>query len=314
MNQTGGIITERLFCEVNSMLNKVVAVAILAAVFLSPVSTGLMSVAHAVTANETDAALVLKRKKASELKALEAQAAALQRKINSARKAADANLITGSIAPAPAVKKMAAPKKGSIVKVAAVQVRPAQKCTDFLQCLFGHAHRKNMAQVQTASYGPVSASKVMSGKTTSQNIAWNDAKYPVGSLIVKTPERALYYVSGKGEAIRYSVGVGREGMQWSGVSSIVSKTEWPNWTPPKVMIEREALKGHMIPPFMKGGPGNPLGARALYIGGRMYRVHGTNNEASIGGAVSSGCIRMMNADVIDLYNRVKIGARIYVMQ
>jgi len=133
-------------------------------------------------------------------------------------------------------------------------------------------------------------------------------------LIVRTPERALYFVSGKGEAIRYSVGVGREGMQWSGNSTIASKAEWPSWTPPAEMIRREAAKGHDLPPFMEGGPENPLGARALYIGGKIYRVHGTNNEASIGGAVSSGCIRMMNADVIDLYDRVKIGARIYVYQ
>ncbi|MDE2445343.1 MAG: L,D-transpeptidase [Alphaproteobacteria bacterium] len=201
-----------------------------------------------------------------------------------------------------------------MAKVAAIQAAPAQKCKDFLQCLFSRTYRKPLAQVQNASYQPMSASAVMSGKTTSEIVAFNEPKYPVGSIIVKTPERALYYVSDKGEAIRYRVGVGREGMQWSGVSSIASKAEWPSWTPPKVMIEREAQKGKIIPPFMKGGPGNPLGARALYIGGGMYRVHGTNNEASIGGAVSSGCIRMMNADVIDLYERVKIGAKIYVMQ
>jgi lipoprotein-anchoring transpeptidase ErfK/SrfK len=147
-----------------------------------------------------------------------------------------------------------------------------------------------------------------------KTVDWNETKFPVGSLIVRTPERALYYVTGNGEAIRYSVGVGREGMQWSGNSKIVAKAEWPNWTPPKVMIEREAAKGHIIPPFMEGGPGNPLGARAMYIGGTMFRIHGTNNEASIGGAVSSGCIRMMNADVIDLYSRVKVGSRIYVYQ
>jgi lipoprotein-anchoring transpeptidase ErfK/SrfK len=92
----------------------------------------------------------------------------------------------------------------------------------------------------------------------------------------------------------------------------VAKQEWPDWTPPQVMIEREAAKGHYIPDHMDGGPGNPLGARAMYIGGTMYRIHGTNNEASIGGAVSSGCIRMMNADVIDLFERVKIGAKVFV--
>jgi lipoprotein-anchoring transpeptidase ErfK/SrfK len=119
---------------------------------------------------------------------------------------------------------------------------------------------------------------------------------------------------GDGEAMRYSIGVGREGFQWSGNSKIVAKAEWPSWTPPQTMIEREAAKGHIIPPFMKGGPGNPLGARAMYIGGTIYRVHGTNAESSIGGAVSSGCIRMMNADVIDLYGRVKVGSPIYVYQ
>ena len=184
-------------------------------------------------------------------------------------------------------------------------------CGSFLQCVFGSRHRN--ANVQQASFTPLQKAG-LSGHTTNRVVEWSETKYPIGSLIVKTPERALYYVSGDGEAIRYAVGVGREGKQWSGSSTIVAKAEWPSWTPPKVMIEREALKGHIIPPFMEGGPGNPLGARAMYIGGRLYRVHGTNNEASIGGAVSSGCIRMMNADVIDLYNRVKIGAKIYVYQ
>ena len=147
-----------------------------------------------------------------------------------------------------------------------------------------------------------------------KQVAWNETKYAPGTLIVKTPERALYYVLGDGEAMRYSIGVGREGFQWSGNSRIVAKAEWPSWTPPQTMIEREAAKGHILPPFMKGGPGNPLGARAMYIGGTIYRVHGTNAESSIGGAVSSGCIRMMNADVIDLYGRVKVGSPIYVSQ
>jgi len=119
---------------------------------------------------------------------------------------------------------------------------------------------------------------------------------------------------GDGKARRYKVGVGREGFQWSGNSRIVSKQVWPSWTPPQTMIEREAAKGHYIPPFMEGGPGNPLGARALYIGGTLFRIHGTNDARTIGGAVSSGCIRMMNSDVVDLYNRVNIGARVYVYQ
>jgi lipoprotein-anchoring transpeptidase ErfK/SrfK len=260
------------------MLNKVIAAAMAAAIICSTLPTAQ----SATVTEKTTSTIILKKKKP--------------------QKFIEANLTTGSITVA---KKK--PEKFQTTITA-----PVRTCTSFLQCLFGgRQHRK--ANVQQASLGNVQGT-VLSGKTSSQIVDWNETKYPVGSLIVKTPERALYYVSGKGEAIRYAVGVGREGMQWSGNSSIVAKAEWPSWTPPQVMIEREALKGHIIPPFMEGGPGNPLGARAMYIGGRMYRVHGTNNEASIGGAVSSGCIRMMNADVIDLYNRVKVGAKIYVYQ
>jgi lipoprotein-anchoring transpeptidase ErfK/SrfK len=151
-------------------------------------------------------------------------------------------------------------------------------------------------------------------RPTRKTVAWAAEKYSPGTIIVKTPERALYYVLPGGEALRYSVGVGKEGFQWSGNAKIVMKQEWPSWRPPKQMIEREAAKGHYIPEFMDGGPDNPLGARALYIGGTLFRIHGTNNAASIGGAVSSGCIRMMNADVIDLFDRVKVGSRVYVYQ
>jgi lipoprotein-anchoring transpeptidase ErfK/SrfK len=283
------------------MLNKLFAAAVAATVVFSA-----LPFAHGATPTEiTDSALILKKKKAADLKALEAERIALEMKIKKARKAIDANFTTGSIAP------VQTKKKSITIKTSTSQLPQARTCTNFFQCLFNGRHRN--VNVQQASLGQAPG-MVMSGKTSSQTVDWNETKYPVGSLIVKTPERALYFVSGKGEAIRYAVGVGREGMQWSGNSSIVSKQEWPSWTPPQVMIEREALKGHIIPPFMEGGPGNPLGARALYIGGRMYRVHGTNNEASIGGAVSSGCIRMMNADVIDLYDRVKVGAKIYVYQ
>jgi lipoprotein-anchoring transpeptidase ErfK/SrfK len=191
----------------------------------------------------------------------------------------------------------------------AALLKPQEKCGSFMECLFGKKHG-----VQGTAQKDIFQGSGLSGSTRHQTVSWSESKYPVGTIIVKTPERALYYVSAKGEAVRYAVGVGREGFQWSGNSKIVAKAEWPGWTPPQVMIEREAAKGHIIPPHMDGGPGNPLGARAMYIGGKMFRIHGTNNEASIGGAVSSGCIRMMNADVIDLYNRVKIGARVYVYQ
>jgi lipoprotein-anchoring transpeptidase ErfK/SrfK len=186
-------------------------------------------------------------------------------------------------------------------------------CKGIMQCLFGTRKVRVINTGKPVQYASL-ASAGLSGRKSRQTVDWNETKYPVGSIVVRTPERALYLITAKDEAIRYSVGVGREGFQWGGTSSIVNKQEWPSWTPPKVMIEREAAKGHIVPPFMEGGPGNPLGARALYIGGTMFRVHGTNNEASIGGAVSSGCIRMMNADVIDLYDRVKVGTKIYVRQ
>jgi lipoprotein-anchoring transpeptidase ErfK/SrfK len=211
-----------------------------------------------------------------------------------------------------ALKKLQAPKaKQGAQKPQQLVAR--RDCKGFMQCLFGSRKVRVTTNAQPVQYASL-AGAGLSGRKSRQTVDWSETKYPVGSLIVRTPERALYFVSAKGEAIRYSVGVGKEGMQWSGASRIDRKAEWPSWTPPAEMIKREAAKGHIIPPFMEGGPGNPLGARALYIGGRIYRVHGTNNEASIGGAVSSGCIRMMNADVIDLYDRVKIGAKIYVYQ
>ena len=139
-----------------------------------------------------------------------------------------------------------------------------------------------------------------------------DSQLPPGSIVVRTAERRLYFIQPGGKAIRFAVGVGREGFTWSGSNRITRKNTWPDWHPPEVMLAREHAKGHMIPDFMEGGPANPLGARAMYIGNTEYRIHGTNQAWSIGLAVSSGCIRMMNADVIDLYNRVKVGAQVVV--
>ena len=133
-----------------------------------------------------------------------------------------------------------------------------------------------------------------------------------GSILVRTAERKLYFILPDGQAITYRVGVGREGFSWSGHNQISRKAAWPTWTPPKIMIKREAARGHIIPDFMEGGSNNPLGARALYIGGTDFRIHGTTQPWSIGHAVSSGCIRMLNEHVIDLYDRVKIGAKIVV--
>jgi lipoprotein-anchoring transpeptidase ErfK/SrfK len=131
-----------------------------------------------------------------------------------------------------------------------------------------------------------------------------------GTIIVQTNERYLYVVQPGGRALRYGIGVGRDGFQWQGLLSISKKAEWPDWTPPPEMIERQPY----LPRFMAGGPGNPLGARAMYLGGTVYRIHGTNQPQTIGTAISSGCFRLVNADVIDLYDRVPVGTRVVVRQ
>ena len=133
-----------------------------------------------------------------------------------------------------------------------------------------------------------------------------------GSILVRTSERKLYFILPAGQAIMYRVGVGREGFSWTGTNQISRKATWPDWRPPAVMIKREADKGHIIPEFMAGGPQNPLGARAMYIGSTDFRIHGTTQPWSIGHAVSSGCIRMLNEHVIDLFDRVKVGAQVVV--
>lgn len=139
-----------------------------------------------------------------------------------------------------------------------------------------------------------------------------DGDLAPGSVLVRTGERKLYFVLPGGKAIQYSVGVGREGFTWSGVNRVSGKAEWPDWRPPPEMITREAATGHRIPAYMPGGPDNPLGARAIYIGDTEFRIHGTTQPWSIGKAVSSGCIRMMNEEVIDLYERVAVGATVVV--
>jgi lipoprotein-anchoring transpeptidase ErfK/SrfK len=131
-----------------------------------------------------------------------------------------------------------------------------------------------------------------------------------GTIIVVTAERHLYLVQGNGRAIRYGIGVGREGFQWQGLVNITRKAEWPDWTPPPEMIQRQPY----LPRFMAGGPGNPLGARAMYLGTTVYRIHGTNRPDTIGTAVSSGCFRLVNADVADLYDRVPVGTKVIIRQ
>jgi lipoprotein-anchoring transpeptidase ErfK/SrfK len=130
-----------------------------------------------------------------------------------------------------------------------------------------------------------------------------------GTVIIDTPNTYLYYVLGGGQAIRYGIGVGRDGFTWSGTQSVTKKAEWPDWTPPPEMIARQPY----LPRHMAGGPGNPLGARAMYLGGTVYRIHGTNAPGTIGTHVSSGCIRLTNADVTDLYSRVNVGTKVIVL-
>jgi lipoprotein-anchoring transpeptidase ErfK/SrfK len=130
-----------------------------------------------------------------------------------------------------------------------------------------------------------------------------------GTIVIDTGNTALYYVLGQGRAIRYGVGVGREGFTWAGVQTISRKAEWPDWNPPAEMIARQPY----LPRFMAGGRGNPLGARAMYLGSSVYRIHGTNDPSTIGKFVSSGCIRMTNEDVIDLFGRVDVGTRVVVL-
>jgi len=130
-----------------------------------------------------------------------------------------------------------------------------------------------------------------------------------GTIIIDTPNTYLYYVLGNGSAIRYGIGVGRDGFTWSGTQSVTKKAEWPDWTPPPEMIQRQPY----LPRYMAGGPGNPLGARAMYLGGTVYRIHGTNQPSTIGTHVSSGCIRLTNEDVTDLYSRVNVGSKVIVL-
>jgi lipoprotein-anchoring transpeptidase ErfK/SrfK len=138
------------------------------------------------------------------------------------------------------------------------------------------------------------------------NYSTNEAP---GTIIIDTPNTYLYYVLGGGKAIRYGIGVGREGFTWSGTKTVERKAEWPDWTPPEEMIQRAPY----LPRFTAGGEGNPLGARAMYLSGSYYRIHGTNAPSTIGSRASAGCIRLTNDDVTDLYDRVKVGTKVVVL-
>jgi lipoprotein-anchoring transpeptidase ErfK/SrfK len=208
-----------------------------------------------------------------------------------------------------AIAMTAAVAFGGMITVSEAASRAGQQCGNFLECLFGGINNGNSSRSGGASsFGSGGGNY---GPSTRTLVSFSENHKP-GTIIVDTSERNLYLVQGGGKAYKYRVGVGRDGFQWSGTSRSGRKAEWPTWTPPAAMIEREKKKGVILPAQMKGGPNNPLGARALYISGTLYRLHGTNNPSSIGGAVSSGCIRLTNTDIIDLYNRAKVGAKVIV--
>ena len=171
-------------------------------------------------------------------------------------------------------------------------------------------------QTQLALPPPVEAAPSEDGGATfelparlrRQVVSYASRETP-GTVIIDTPNTYLYYVLGNGQAIRYGIGVGRDGFTWSGVQTVTKKAEWPDWTPPPEMIARQPY----LPRHMAGGPGNPLGARAMYLGGTVYRIHGTNAPETIGSHVSSGCIRLTNEDVTDLYSRVNVGTKVIVL-
>jgi len=143
-----------------------------------------------------------------------------------------------------------------------------------------------------------------------QLVVWKHPEYKEGTIVVSTKERRLYYVLSEDRAYEYGVGVGREGFSWSGTKTVTRKREWPDWRPPPQMLKRRPD----LPKHMPGGMDNPLGARALYLGSSNYRIHGSNEPDTIGAAVSSGCIRMTNKDIEDLYNRVKVGTKVVVLK
>jgi lipoprotein-anchoring transpeptidase ErfK/SrfK len=163
--------------------------------------------------------------------------------------------------------------------------------------------------VEQPGYVPTPEEEMLPAEYRPQMVFFRSTE-PPGTVVVHTQERFLYIVQGNDRAIRYGVGVGRDGFQWQGLLKISRKQEWPDWRPPPEMIERQPY----LPRFMAGGPGNPLGARALYLGDTIYRIHGTNQPKTIGHAVSSGCFRLVNRDVIDLFERVPVGTKVVVRQ
>ena len=171
------------------------------------------------------------------------------------------------------------------------------------------AQRADMSIGDQPGYQPTPEEEQLPPEYRHQVVFFRSSE-PPGTIVVHTSERFLYIVQGNSRAMRYGIGVGRDGFQWQGLLKITRKQEWPDWTPPSEMIERQPY----LPRFMAGGPGNPMGARALYLGNTIYRIHGTNQPQTIGSAVSSGCFRLVNPEIMDLYERIPVGTKVVVRQ
>jgi lipoprotein-anchoring transpeptidase ErfK/SrfK len=181
--------------------------------------------------------------------------------------------------------------------------------TTFFPGVFATAEQIDMNVVDQPGYVPTPEEQQLSGAYERQEVFFRSSE-PPGTIVIDTNNRFLYLVQPNNRALRYGIGVGRDGFQWQGVEKISRKQEWPDWRPPPEMIERQPY----LPRFMAGGPGNPLGPRAMYLGKTVYRIHGTNQPQTIGHAVSSGCFRLVNDDVIDLYDRAPVGTKVFIRQ
>jgi lipoprotein-anchoring transpeptidase ErfK/SrfK len=174
--------------------------------------------------------------------------------------------------------------------------------------VFGLDRREGIEESESSGGGDGAGSSGFGAAAIARETVDYPDNFKPGTIVISTQERRLYLVLGEGQALRYGIGVGRDGFAWTGTKKVTAKREWPSWTPPTEMLQRRPD----LPRHMAGGPDNPLGARALYLGASLYRIHGSNEPETIGQAVSAGCFRMTNEDVIDLYNRVRVGTLVIV--
>ena len=225
----------------------------------------------------------------------------------------------------PAAAQSYAPQTPPMVVVAQQSAMRGNLGGGFIEFLFGSNNQRIAAPPPTIYQDPQAVQSVSFGAAPTdsllepqgylidpqflrQRVDYRGSEEP-GTVVIDTPNHFLFLVEPGGKAIRYGIGVGRPGFTWSGVHKVSAKKEWPDWVPPKEMLDRQPY----LPHIMSGGPNNPLGARAMYLGSTLYRIHGSNEPWTIGHNVSSGCIRLRNVDVIDLYDRVKVGAKVVVM-